>query len=87
MGLRALGVEKGDRVAILSENRPEWAYRRPGHAVRGARWTCPSTRRLTPPQVLYILNDSEAKVLFVSNAAAGAARWPRSAARRRACST
>ena len=25
-GLRALGIEKGDHVAILSENRPEWAF-------------------------------------------------------------
>ena len=43
--------------------------RRPGHACRGARWTCPIYATLTPAQVLYILNDSEAKVVFVSNAA------------------
>ncbi len=69
MGLRALGVEKGDRVAILSENRPEWAYRRPRHAAARAPSTSPIYATLTPPQVLYILNDSEAKVIFVSNAA------------------
>src|SRR5688572_3009730 len=26
MGLAALGVKKGDRVAIISENRPEWSF-------------------------------------------------------------
>jgi len=26
MGLRALGVARGDKVAIVSENRPEWAF-------------------------------------------------------------
>ena len=25
MGLEALGIHRGDRVALLSENRPEWA--------------------------------------------------------------
>jgi long-chain acyl-CoA synthetase len=67
MGLRALGVEKGDRVAILSENRPEWAYADLATLTAGAA-DAPVYSTLTPPQVLYILNDSESKVVFVSSA-------------------
>ena len=66
MGLRALGVEKGDRVAILSENRPEWAFADLA-ALAAAAVDVPIYATLTPSQVLYILNDSEAKVCFVSN--------------------
>ena len=68
MGLRSLGIEKGDRVAILSENRPEWAYADLAALCAGAV-DAPIYATLTAPQVLYILNDSEAKVVFVSTAA------------------
>jgi len=71
MGLRALGVEKGGRVAILSENRPEWAFADLATLVIGAT-DVPIYSTLTPGQVLYILNDSESRVLFVSNAAQAA---------------
>jgi long-chain acyl-CoA synthetase len=68
LGLRALGVEPGDRVAILSENRPEWAYADMA-TLTAAAVDSPIYSTLTPPQILYILNDAEAKVVFVSNAA------------------
>jgi long-chain acyl-CoA synthetase len=68
MGLRALGLEKGDRVAILSENRPEWAFADLATLTAGAI-DAPIYATLTPPQVLYILNDSESKFLFVSTVA------------------
>ncbi len=68
MGLRSLGLEKGDRVAILSENRPEWAYADLATLCAGAV-DAPIYATLTAPQVLYILNDSGAKVVFVSTAA------------------
>jgi long-chain acyl-CoA synthetase len=67
MGLRSLGVDKGDRVAILSENRPEWAIADLATLAAGAA-DATIYATLTPAQVLYILNDSESKVLFVSNA-------------------
>ncbi len=71
MGLRDLGVVKGDKVAILSENRPEWAFADLATLALGAA-DAPIYSTLTPAQVLYILNDSESKVLFVSNAAQAA---------------
>jgi long-chain acyl-CoA synthetase len=65
-GLRALGVEKGDRVAILSENRPEWAFADLAAMCAGAvdATVYPT---LAAPAVQYILADSEAKVVFVSS--------------------
>ncbi len=67
MGLRGLGVEKGDRVAILSENRPEWAMADLATLCAGAA-DATVYPTLTAPQVEYILGDSESKVVFVSNA-------------------
>jgi long-chain acyl-CoA synthetase len=66
MGLRALGVEKGDRVAILSENRPEWALADLA-TLTAAAVDVPIYSTLTAAQVKYILEDSQAKVAFASN--------------------
>lgn len=69
-GLEKLGINKGDSVAIMSYNRPEWAiadlavlklggivvpiYHMPGH-------------QLPPNYVKYILNDARVKLIFVEN--------------------
>jgi len=71
MGLRALGIGKGDKVAILSENRPEWAIADLATLCAGAA-DATIYATLTAPQVQYILADSEAKAVFVSNAAQAA---------------
>jgi long-chain acyl-CoA synthetase len=68
MGLRELGLEPGDRVSILAENRPEWAFADLA-TLTAAAVDAPIYATLTPPQVLYILNDSAAKFIFISNAA------------------
>ncbi len=64
-GLNALGVEKNDRVAILSENCPEWAITDFGSLKVGAV-TVPMFSTLTAAQVSYILKDSGAKIICVS---------------------
>ncbi len=64
-GLSILGVQKGDRVAILSENRPEWAISDFGILKAGAI-NVPMFSTLTAAQVGYILNDSGSKIICVS---------------------
>lgn len=61
LGLEKLGVKKGDRVGLISGNRPEW------HVVDFALHhlgavNVPIYTTLLPPQVAHILRDSGAKV-------------------------
>ena len=59
------GVRKGDRVALLSENRPEWAISDLGTQLIGAANVSIYTS-LPPAKVAYILRDAGAKVCIVS---------------------
>jgi long-chain acyl-CoA synthetase len=63
--LRSWGVEKGDRVAILSENRWEWPVTDFAALAVGAV-DVPLYPTLTADQIGYMLRDSGAKVVFVS---------------------
>jgi long-chain acyl-CoA synthetase len=63
--LGLLGVKKGDRVAILSENRPEWGLSYFGISRTGAI-AVPIMVDFLPEQISAILAHSESKVLLVS---------------------
>ncbi len=63
--LKELGVEKGDRVAILSESRPEWAVAFFGIVSCGGI-VVPMDVKLSDAEIEFILNDSGAKCIFVS---------------------
>src|SRR5580658_6952902 len=64
--LQRWGIQKGDRVAILSENRPEWSTADFAILLLGAV-TVPVYSTLTPEQTAYTLRDSGASVIFVSS--------------------
>lgn len=65
-GLASLGVSRGDRVAILSENRPEWVVADMAIVGLGAV-NVPVYPTLTPPQLEYIFKDSGVHTVIVSN--------------------
>src|ERR1700731_2119470 len=64
--LQKWGIHKGDRVAILSENRPEWPITDIASLLLGAV-TVPLYTTLTPEQTAFVLQDSGCRVIFLSS--------------------
>ena len=64
--LVAFGLRHQENVAVLGENRPEWLYTSLGIMAAGGATTgiYPTS---SPEQVLYLLDHSEARVIFVEN--------------------
>ncbi|HEX8145409.1 MAG TPA: long-chain fatty acid--CoA ligase [Pyrinomonadaceae bacterium] len=65
IGLAGLGVKAGDRVALLSENRPEWSIADLAILSLGAV-NVPIYTTQAVEQVRFILEDSGARLLFIS---------------------
>ncbi|HZM91640.1 MAG TPA: long-chain fatty acid--CoA ligase [Blastocatellia bacterium] len=72
LGLHALGIRAGDRIAIWSENRPEWNLADLAALAIGAV-DVPIYATQTRSQVEYILADSAARAILVSSAFAESA--------------
>jgi long-chain acyl-CoA synthetase len=65
-GLRSCGVRKGDRVAILAENRPEWVVSDVAIQMLGAV-SVPIFPSQTAKQIEFILHDAGSVAVVVSN--------------------
>src|ERR1700761_5242357 len=66
LGLVALGVEKGDRVSILGNTRPEWTYFDYAALSIGAT-VVPIYQTNSPEECGYVLENSDAKVVVVED--------------------
>jgi long-chain acyl-CoA synthetase len=64
--LRELNIKKGDKTAIISENRPEWVVTDFACILEGII-SVPVYNSLSTDQIKYILKDSGAKACFVSS--------------------
>ena len=67
-GLLSLGITKGDKIATITSNRPEWNFMDMGMAQIGAVHV-PIHPTLTTEEMVYILNHSDAKMVLVSDKA------------------
>lgn len=61
-----LGIEKGDKIITLSGNRPEWNFADMGVLQTGAIHV-PVFPTVSEEELHYILNETKAKYIFVSN--------------------
>ncbi len=65
LALLASGLKHGSRVAILSENRPEWVVAYLGVYLSGMV-AVPLDTQISPPEWRRLIEDSEAQVIFAS---------------------
>ncbi len=65
-GLAGLGIGAGDRVAVISDNRVEWAVGAHATYSLGACYV-PMYQKMNPEDWKYILGDSGAKAVLVAN--------------------
>src|SRR5690606_15251316 len=65
-GLLAIGLKKGDHIAIMSGNRSEWNFVDFACNQLGIV-TVPLYPTLSTQDLIHILNDAEVKLAFVSN--------------------
>ncbi|MHA1570142.1 MAG: AMP-dependent synthetase/ligase, partial [Alphaproteobacteria bacterium] len=66
LGLMSLGAKRGDRVSLLSENRPKWAITDLAcQSIGSILVTIYATN--TPEQCEYIINNSESTFVVLSN--------------------
>jgi long-chain acyl-CoA synthetase len=65
LGLLALGMNRGSRIAILSENRPEWVVAYLGIYLSGMV-AVPLDTQISPAEWRRLIDDSESQTVFVS---------------------
>jgi long-chain acyl-CoA synthetase len=66
LGLMALGIEKGDKVSILGNTRPEWTYFDFAALTAGAT-VVPIYQTNSPEECEYVLENSDAKAVIVED--------------------
>ncbi len=66
LGLLSLGVKKGDKISIISANRPEWNFVDMGILQTGAI-NVPIYPTISEQEYKFILNHAEVKFIFVSD--------------------